>query len=153
MSLLLLQSCSNSKVETREQCPAIELYSGYFYKIIKKSIQDGELRSDMDIRILSATHGLIRPDEAISYYDQQMDTERADQLRPAVVAELRDLITEEGYNHVVVNMGAKYRSAIKNFNRGLDVKVDFIEGAGIGYKGHKLKRFVRGDDTVLGVST
>jgi cytoplasmic iron level regulating protein YaaA (DUF328/UPF0246 family) len=152
MSLLLLQSCSNSKIETPERRPALELYSGYFYKIIKKAIREGECRSDLDIRILSAEHGLLRPDEKIHHYDRRMDSARAEQLHPVVVEELRELLTNNEYDRVIVNMGKEYREAIRGFNDGLDVTTDFVEGDGIGYKGHILKRVVRGDDSAIEVS-
>ncbi|WP_254425893.1 peroxide stress protein YaaA [Haloprofundus sp. MHR1] len=152
MSLLLVQSCSNSKVEAPGRHPALELYSGYFYKIIKKSIREDEWRSDMELRILSAEHGLLQPDDQISYYDRRMDTKRAEELRPKVVAELRRLITDEEYDRIIVNMGREYRAAIEGFDRGLDVTTEFIKGDGIGYKGQVLKRVIRGDDTALKVS-
>ncbi|WP_081909276.1 peroxide stress protein YaaA [Haloferax prahovense] len=152
MSLLLLQSCSNSKREASESRPALELYSGYFYKIIKKAIRDGECRPDMDLKILSAKYGLLEPDEQIEYYDYRMDKQRAEELRPIVVDELQQLILEREYERVVVNMGKEYRMAIRGFDDGLDIIPEYIGGEGIGYKGHVLKRFVRGDDTVLEVS-
>ena len=152
MSLLLLQSCSDSKVEGREKRPALELYSGYFYKIIKKARREGEWRPEMDLRILSAEHGILHPDEQIPYYDRRMDTERAKQLRPEVIEELGRLINENGYNRIIVNMGREYRAAIRDFDQGLDVTTEYVQGNGIGYKGHVLKRVVRGDDTALEVS-
>lgn len=153
MSLLLLQSCSNSKVEGQQRRPALDLYSGYFYKIIKKARRDGEWRPELDLRILSAEHGILHPNEQISYYDRRMNAERAQELRPETVEELRRLINEKGYERVIVNMGQEYRAAIQNFDQGLDVKIEFIRGDGIGYKGHVLKRVVRGDDTALEISS
>ncbi len=35
MSSLLVQGCSKSKNTPEEAVPALELYSGYFFKIIK----------------------------------------------------------------------------------------------------------------------
>ncbi|WP_162265516.1 peroxide stress protein YaaA [Haloprofundus marisrubri] len=153
MSILLLQSCSDSKQEVAKRLPALNLYSGYFYKIIKKAIRENDLRADMDLRILSAEHGLLHPDTEILHYDRKMDTERAKQLQDDVVSELRELINEEGYNRVIVNMAKEYRTAIQGFDDELDVKVDYVCGDGIGYKGHVLKRVVRGDDSAFTVSS
>ncbi len=106
----------------------------------------------MDLKILSAKYGLLEPDEQIEYYDYRMDKQRAEELRPIVVDELQQLILEREYERVVVNMGKEYRMAIRGFDDGLDIIPEYIGGEGIGYKGHVLKRFVRGDDTVLEVS-
>ncbi|WP_276249159.1 DUF6884 domain-containing protein [Haladaptatus sp. YSMS36] len=151
MSLLLVQSCSNSKNRVADSVPALDLYAGYFYKIIKKATRNGAIRSDLDLRILSAKHGLLHPETKIGYYDRRMDTKRGDELRDDVIADLRSLIQNEGYNRVVINMGREYRAAIHGFDEGLDVSVDVIEGAGIGHKGHVLKRVIRGDDSALEV--
>lgn len=152
MSLLLLQSCSSSKEQVEGSLPALELYSGYFYKIIKKAMRHGEQRSGMDLRILSAEHGLLHPEEEVEYYDRRMNTERAEELRDGVVSSLRDLILQEQYSRVIVNMGEDYRHAIQGFDQDLDVVVNVIEGDGIGYKGHVLKRVIRGDDSALEVA-
>ena len=106
----------------------------------------------MDIRILSAEHGLLHPETEIEYYDRRMNPDRAKELHPELVTELRNLITEEEYERVIINMGREYQRAIYGFDEGLNVVVDIIDGNGIGHKGHVLKRVVRGDDSALGVA-
>ncbi|WP_436926034.1 DUF6884 domain-containing protein [Halosimplex amylolyticum] len=152
MSLLLLQSCSSSKEQVEGTLPALELYTGYFYKIIKKAMRHDERRSGLDLRILSAEHGLLHPEEEVEYYDRRMDRERAEKLRDEVVSDLRELIRKEQYSRVIINMGEEYKNAIQSFDRDLDVVVTVIEGDGIGYKGHILKRVIRGDDSALEVA-
>lgn len=151
MSTLLVQSCSGTKRDTDGEVPALDLYTGYFFKIIKKSIHDGALRDDLDICILSAEHGVVGPDEPIDHYDRRMDSVRAAALNEEVVTDLRARVRDGGYDRVVVNMGSVYRDAIEGFDDPLSVEVQYIEGAGIGHKGHALKRVVRGDDAPLEV--
>lgn len=81
-----------------------------------------------------------------------MNTERAEEIRDEVMSSLRDLILQEQYSRVIVNMGEDYRHAIQGFDQDLDVVVNVIEGDGIGYKGHVLKRVIRGDDSALEVA-
>jgi predicted RNA-binding protein len=94
---------------------------------------------------------LLHPDDKIDYYDRRMNDARAEELRPMTTEQLKRLISEEGYDRIVVNMGKEYRAAIEGFDRGVEVDVELVDGDGIGYKGHVLKRFVRGDDSVLEV--
>jgi cytoplasmic iron level regulating protein YaaA (DUF328/UPF0246 family) len=147
MSTLLIQSCSNSKKSVSEPVPAFDLYSGYYYRIIKKARREGEYDDNIDIRILSAEHGLLHPEEKIETYDREMDASRADELKPVVVPELCRVIGEGEYEDVVLNMGKTYRRALKGLDSKTDAEVVEIEG-GLGERGHVLKKFVRGEEVI-----
>lgn len=148
MSTLLVQGCSKSKKQTERATPAIELYSGYFFKIIKKAIREREMAEDVDICILSAKHGLIDTQTPITTYDLRMDAQRAQGLSSRVSSELSERSTT-GYDRVVLNLGETYRIAVREFVRETRQPVYHIDGGGIGEKGHSLKRFIRGDDSGL----
>lgn len=150
MSYLLVQSCSARKQEVEQPVPALELYDGYFYRIIKNSAHYQEGTPDVDLRIISAKHGLLRPGEPIGYYEQQMNTERAQQLRESIVPALRETVQENEYDRVVINLGKEYQQAIEGFAESIDVAVTQIDGDGIGEKGHILKRFLNGETAVAG---
>jgi len=144
MSPLLVQSCSKSKQEPDKPVQALDLYSGFFYNIIKKAKREGEIRSDIDICILSAEHGLIDSDTEIEWYDRRMDSKRAKELAPKVKAEFKRRVEEE-YELVIINAGEAYRKALTGVEDTVNADVHYIEGDGIGYKGHALKRIIRGD--------
>jgi hypothetical protein len=149
MSTLLVQSCSKSKNEADGPISAIELYSGYFFKIIKKSIREDTENANIDMCILSAKYGIVDPSEQIPAYDQRMDAERAREIGPEVRDELRRRITNNGYKNIVINVGKDYRRALSGFDNGLNVNTYMIEGDGIGTKGKALKQFLRGDQSAL----
>lgn len=146
MTSLLVQSCSKSKNEPGESVPALELYSGYFFKIIKKAIREGEFDESMDVCILSAKYGLIDASEEISWYDQRMDTDRAVELAPHVCEELSERASGE-YDEVLINVGGAYRRVIEDIEAAINIPVRYIEGDGIGYKGRRLKQVIRGKTT------
>jgi hypothetical protein len=131
-----------------EPVPALELYSGFFFKILGKAIRSGEFDDGIDITILSAEYGLVDAETPISWYDRRMDAERARELRSDVTEALADRV-EGDYERVVLNLGKTYRQAVTEFARESSATVERIEGGGIGEKGHALKRFIRGDDGVL----
>lgn len=149
MSTLLVQSCSRSKKEVEEPISAIELYSGYFFKIIKKTRREQGKNPDLDLCILSAKHGLLDPSDRIQPYDQRMDVRRAKELGPKVRAELKRRITEEQYDRIVINAGKDYQLALSGFDTDIDVDTYLIDGDGIGVKGGALKQFLRGDESVI----
>lgn len=144
MTTLLVQSCSDTKKSVSTPTPALDVYDGYFYKIIKKAIREGKFRSDIDILILSAKHGLLKPDEKIRSYDRQMTQSRAADLRESVTMNLQELVQQKEYNRIVLNMAREYRSSIGEIH-DYQGQVSEISGSGIGEKGGKLKKFIRGD--------
>ncbi|NIC00931.1 DUF6884 domain-containing protein [Halobacterium sp. R2-5] len=151
MSSLLVQGCSKSKNEPGEPVPALDLYSGFFFKIIKKAKREEEFDEDIDLCILSAEHGLIDPDDEISWYDRRMDANRAADLAPEV--KKRIVERADDYERIIVNVGGDYNRALEGVESVLDVPVYFIEGDGIGYKGSILKQLVRGDLEALETNT
>jgi cytoplasmic iron level regulating protein YaaA (DUF328/UPF0246 family) len=140
--MLLVQSCSKSKNKAVEPVPALELYSGYFYKIIKKARRENDLRSDFDLCILSAEHGLIEPTTEITTYDRRMDAQRAGELAEQVTSELVSVIAESDHEEVVVNMGEEYRAAIDGVASRVDADIYYISGK-LGERGNELKRIIR----------
>lgn len=146
MNTLLVQSCSSRKTATTEPLPAIELYDGYFYRILKKARRETD-ELPVDIRILSAEHGLLHPETPIEPYDREIDAERAAELRESVVATLADLAGD--YDRVVIVGGTQYRSATEGLAAATDTPVHYVRGDGIGEMGGKLKRFLHGDDAAV----
>lgn len=148
MPVLLVQSCSASKNQCSTAVPALELYTGYFYKIIDKSRREEVLRDDLVLRILSAEHGILRPDAEVSYYDRRMTERRAAELRKSVLETLAETIKEKGIEQVVINAGADYRPALDGLEARIDdvVEVTYITGQGNGEMGSQLKSFIRSDE-------
>jgi len=147
MPTLLVQSCSQSKNPARSPGPALDVYDGYYYKIIKKSMREKAFDSALDLSILSAKYGLIDADEEIEVYDRRMTDERADELRPAVTDALQSRITANDYDRIVVNAGKTYQQAIDD--DAVDLPIRYISGSGIGVKGSQLKQFIRGESTLV----
>jgi hypothetical protein len=146
MQTLLIQSCSKSKREPGEPVPALELYSGYYYKIIKKAKREGDFDSDIDICILSAEHGLIDSDTDLVFYDQKMDSERAIEIRDEVKMAIKSRVDTNTYDEILINMGQPYKEAIEGIEDEIDTPVRFIEGK-LGERGQKLKQRIRQSTT------
>jgi hypothetical protein len=73
-----------------------------------------------------------------------MDASRAAELAPSVQSQLRDIVTDT-YNEVIINVGDTYQQALGDVSEFVDSEVYYVEGEGIGYKGHILKRVIRGE--------
>lgn len=147
---LLVQSCSNRKNGTDSPLPAMKRYDGYFFRIIKKAIDEGALRDDIDIVILSAEFGLVDLDDNIPIYDRQMTSKRAGELRDEVVSSLVPRVRRGEYDTLVVNMAKQYEKAIEGIDSQLELEINRIRGGGIGAKGRKLKHLIRSDYAIQG---
>ncbi len=143
MTTLLVQSCSDTKNQVTEPTRALDVYDGYFFRILKKAIREDSFRSDIDICIISAKYGLIDAEDAITTYDRRMTKARAEELRESVTNAIHNRVEEQKYSQVVLNLGKEYLRAVENLSEQSNVDVSTIEGSGIGSKGKKLKQFVR----------
>jgi hypothetical protein len=140
---LLVQSCSKSKNRPDEAVTALDLYSGFFFRIIKKARREGAFDPEVELYILSAEHGLLAPETEIEWYDRKMETERAAELAPQVTQALA--ARAPSYDQIIVNAGRAYRSALYGINDDVETPLRYIDGQGIGEKGQILKRIVRGE--------
>lgn len=142
MTSLLVQSCSATKNQVETPVQALELYDGYFFRIIKKAVRAGQFERGLDILIISAKHGVIEPGDEIVYYDRKMDTERAAELNGAVVDTIAEKTATNQYEKVWVNLGKDYLPAVDGIEQAVDAPVMYIDGDGIGMKGKRLKHLV-----------
>jgi len=139
---LLVQGCSDAKNDGPAE--AFDLYDGYYYRILKKAKREDTFDQSIDILILSAKYGLLRPDIVIEKYDREMSSERASMFRKqGLPTDLAYLAGE--YDRVVVNLGATYREAIDGFEEDVAVPVTYLSGQ-LGERGSDLKSFVRTDE-------
>lgn len=145
MPSLLVQSCSATKNQVSKPTPAIEVYDGYFFRIIKKAMREGKFRSDLDFCILSAEHGILDPEDEITTYDRRMTAERAAELCGPVSSELQSRLENSDYETIILNLGDVYEMAVGGLSEDETVHVKSIDGDGIGFKGRQLKTLIRSD--------
>jgi hypothetical protein len=81
---LIVLGCSATKFPTDTGLPAICLYNGPAFKVLRAFLRHYRWPSPLSIAILSAKHGMIGALASILPYDQRMTSERASQLAPAV---------------------------------------------------------------------
>jgi hypothetical protein len=70
---LIIVSCSRRKLVTSAPIPALELYQGACVPHLREHFATDPARRAR-IRILSAVHGLLRPEQPISTYDHRLAT-------------------------------------------------------------------------------
>ncbi len=139
VSRLLVVSCSKNKKRLND-VPAIELYDGPFFKVLRKFDF-----SRIDILILSAKYGLIDQHEIISFYDEKMNKVRAYQLRDKVSTTLHHVLSTRNYREVFFELGKDYLNAI-NINPSDYPRTNIIFDNGtIGVRLHHFKSYLEQD--------
>ena len=145
---LLLVSCSKRKRPLKGAIPAIDLYDGPQFRLLRRYLDIPNL----DIYIISAKYGLIESSECIEFYDLKMTVKRAKELRDDVTRILKSILEKNLYTEVLINLGRDYLQVLDGFREKLindhNCKVVMIEGR-IGERLSKMKNWLeslkRGD--------
>jgi cytoplasmic iron level regulating protein YaaA (DUF328/UPF0246 family) len=140
---LLIIPCSKRKASLpKVRVPAIDLYDGPFYRIIRKAFREHGKPDNLDIMILSAKYGLIGPDEEIATYDQRMTWEMAKGMSGSVYTSLANTLKTNQYEEVMINLGKQYTIALSESQDVLaDQKVRYANGR-IGERIKQLKEWL-----------
>ena len=107
---LLIIACSQRKSPGRATGTAWDIYDGVVYRVLKKRLGPrNHWPAGLDVLIVSARYGVIRPTRRIETYDQAMPANG----RPGRWAgRLRRLVADRDYRFVHVNLGRAYQAAI-----------------------------------------
>ncbi len=139
---LLLVSCSKKKKPyyTKDGIPAIELYDGPQFKILRKYLDIPNL----DIYIISAKYGLVGSLDYIELYDMEMTAKRAEELKNTINKSLDSIFEQNQYSEVLINLGKNYLRALDGFTKKLnnqDCNIVIISGR-IGERLHRMKKWL-----------
>jgi hypothetical protein len=136
---LLLIGCSDRKRVVKGKVPALDLYDGVNFRVLRTFLLERGWPPGLCIKILSAKYGLIDATALIETYNQRLDEATAKQINGKV---LRSLIRLGKVSSVFVNLGKSYLPAIE----GIDVlfekdRLVHAEG-GIGSKMAHMKHWL-----------
>ncbi len=137
---LLILGCSDRKRAAKGKLPALDLYDGVNFRVLRAFLNERGWPPGLCIKILSAKYGLIDATALIETYDQRLDEASARQLNRAT---LKDLARFGNPSSVFVNLGTDYLPAIDGIDRLFHGKVVYAEG-GIGLKMAQMKDWLLG---------
>ena len=134
---LLIVSCSKIK-KNLQKGPAIEIYDGPYYRILRKS----DL-SNIDVKIISAKYGLIDSDTPISPYEQRMTRKVAKLLVPNVSEGVLEALSSSKYSDVLLELGKDYLNTVQVDWDKFPNKRITIDINPIGIRLHNLKNWLQ----------
>jgi hypothetical protein len=136
---LLLLGCSDRKRAVKGKLPALDLYDGVNFRVLRAFLHERGWPPGLCIKIISAKYGLIDATTFIETYDQRLDEAIARHKTRQV---LKALARFGKPSSVFVNLGKDYLPAIEGIDRLFQKdRIVHAEG-GIGLKMAQMKRWL-----------
>ena len=136
---LLIISCSQRKASISNPAPAIELYDGPFFKMIRRMKQEGKFPRGVHILIISAKYGLLGSYDLIEKYDQEMTEKRAEELKQEINIELNKFLRNKRFKEIFIGMGKNYCLSLEKFK--FEIPLEYATGK-IGEKLSRTKEWI-----------
>lgn len=135
---LLILGCSDRKSAARGKLPALDLYDGVNFRVLRAFLNERGWPPGLCIKILSAKYGLIEATDLIETYDQRLDVASAQHMNRAI---LKALARFGKPSSVFVNLGHDYLPAVHGIDSLFPGSVAYAEG-GIGLKMARMKKWL-----------
>jgi hypothetical protein len=141
---LLILACSKKKNKERSPAPAIHLYDGVNFRVLRKVFQERGWPPGLEIKILSAKYGLIDATTLIEPYDLRLNSACAADRNRMILSQLRSFGEGHSPSSIFVNLGKDYLQAVKGLEEIFPgCKIIYAEGP-IGMKMKAMKRWLKG---------
>lgn len=138
---LVILGCSATKVETDGVLPALHLYDGPAFRVVRSFLRENRWPDSLSLAVLSAKFGLIGGLAQIAYYNRRMTPDRASALNASVTTSLQKLTAD--HSSVDLVMGKDYLGSIDLPTARVDgTRFRFASGA-IGMKLNRLHTLLR----------
>lgn len=138
---LVVLGCSARKLQVDGTLPAITLYDGPAFRVLRSFLRDYRWPAALSIAVLSAKYGIIGGLSHIKTYDQRMTSAQAVELARTVSKTLQDW----SYSHYRIDLvlGQDYLHSIDPYLLSRDKPImQVIEGP-IGMKLSRLHEMLR----------
>ena len=138
---LLILGCSNRKIKNPnlDLAPALEVYDGPNYRVLRRYLRENGWPPGLMIKIISAEHRIIDATKLIKPYNKRLDKKTAVKMKPEIMENLKELGVPAS---VFINLGEDYLPAISCITTlfGSD-RIKYADG-GIGKKMQKMKQWL-----------
>ena len=136
---LLILNCSEAKREIEKPLPALEVYDGPYYRVLRKYLREYQWPENVSISTLSAKHGLIGVITDIRTYNMRMNRKQAEAKAEDCSRVLHKWASDHSSVHVAV--GNEYAPAIAPALQCSGLDTEHFRGA-IGLKQSQVKAFL-----------
>ena len=138
---LVVLACSATKLDVANQLPAIALYDGPLFRVLRSYLREYRWPESLSVAVLSAKYGLIGGLAEIATYDWRMTTNRANELYGSVNKTLAEWST--AHSRVDLILGQDYLSSIDRRQVHQLYPASHVAEGPIGMKLNQLHRLLR----------
>jgi len=123
--------------------PAIELYDGPAFRIVRRYFAESNGKSSLDVLVLSAKYGFLPAHKKIWPYEMRMSKARAQANNARYQSQLRAFMRGRSYGRIFVNLGKDYLGGAANLSSTVasDTQVTFATGR-IGQRLSQMKNWL-----------
>jgi len=138
---LLLLGCSGRKRAAKDKLPALDLYDGVNFRLLRKFLKECSWPPGLSIKIVSAKYGLIDAIDRIETYDQRLDKATARGKNTDV---LKALKRTGKFASVFINLGKDYLPAVEGIDCLFGANSIVYADGGIGLRMRQMKEWLYG---------
>lgn len=135
---LLVIGCSNRKKEVMSLAPAIDMYDGPMFRIIRKMINKQQFPNDVHVMILSAKYGIMGMYDMIQNYDLKITDIKTHEMRQDVSRNVEKFLICKQFIEGFINLGETYQDA---FEVTFNFPLQFAQGK-IGERQSQTKNWI-----------
>ena len=130
---LLIVSCSERKRDLINLTPAVELYDGPMFRMIRNF--EPIYYNGVDLMIVSAKYGLIQHNHLIRNYDQRLTPKKLPFLQKESLERLQEKLSKADYNQIMFSMGKDYMEIFNGVEKIIPKNCEILKARGkIGQK-------------------
>lgn len=111
---LIIISCSQRKSCISNPAPAVDIYDGPYYQILRKT--DKKIMDNLHVMIISAKYGILGLYDPIEKYNKKMTKNKAEELKGPLKKELTKFFDEKDFDDIFISLGKDYKLAIEGYD-------------------------------------
>lgn len=142
---IIVAASQRRKKEPKDPIPAIDRFSGVYFRVLKKYLRNGKL-SNTDILIVSQNFGILRSQDKVPYRKPtgkiDFDEKCVEKAKKANLKTLGQIFKEKNYTEIYVNLGKEFSKLIEGFETLTSAEVIHASGPGLGPKAKHMKSWI-----------
>jgi len=142
---IIVAASQRRKREPKTPIPALERFTGVYFRVLKKYIREGKL-TQTDIIILSPEHGIIQVQDKIPYTEPTekllLNKDMIAKMRKNNLQILEKIFNKKQYSKIYVNVGRTLIKLIEGFDKLTQAKIVYAAGPGLGPKAQHMKNWI-----------
>ena len=141
MRRLVIVSASQRRVPDPGPIPAIERFDGVYFRVLRKYLREGKLKS-VDILVVSDRYGVLQANDLVPLHHRSDKIRATEDARTSNLTKLREKLKKTSYSEIYVVCGQDFQAFIRGFEEFTNSPVTYCQGRGLGCKARSLKDWI-----------